>query len=272
MKNWLDQWGRPNIYNPGRTNSDNGNPLLFLGQYAMMLKMQGLMTEEKRIEILNALDASKVSKGLYSRHPDPYRLTDHHDMVSHDEYNGIMYVVAATGATHIADNVVGYGKAHNWQYIDNNPGSDAFKLGFFKVLGAIWKLLRSSDIEKTREELGELGNLTYIRLPRDRAFYKIMSKNYKPSWFELLWMCVATYTSTLKDKNHINGSGRIMAWFRIKSILERGYTNPILTITNLLFQRSLIKNYGNRYMDVLFSMYFQNKKHPFHDLIRNTKY
>jgi hypothetical protein len=277
---WTDKDGRTNIYNANpnsrSTKSDNHNANLFTGEAAILLRLANVMEKKHADDIKRALEGVKIEPGLFTRHPDGSQANADYDVVSHDEYNGIMYMIAALPElAHEADAIVEYGQKYNWQFIDGDPGKDGFKalvknpIRSIKAIVNIYKAWKSDNKQKLNEArwaAGEISYLSYIRVPRDRAFYKIMAPSYKPSTFELLWLALSIFFMARKPKEEF--SGRCMAMFRFLAIDMVGYQSKILNLAHGYMLGKFLQDYGQDFFEVILVNYFKNKTHPFHELAK----
>lgn len=287
LNNYLDEYGRVKTslgigQNSLEMRYENNNMLLFSGEALILLKKNNLLDYKSISTILAGIFKCEheVFQGLYSRHPMPYRISPHLDIISHDEYNGVMYAVAACPQfTVAADDILDYEKKYG-SFCDLYPGisfSSAFKKKPLTTIKNVIKLIKMlKNKEDYRFKVGEAEILTYKRQPRDRAFYKIISEKYKPSLFEIIFMCMSTLSTLKKPVDHVRGSGRLMAIYRMWSIEEKGLTNKlhcaIINLTNKLFRKGLKKQYGENYIEALHTMYFNlDKNHPFHELCKGLK-
>lgn len=277
---WTDMHGRTNIYtanpNSRKAKNDNHNANLFAGEAAILLKMADVMEDKHIKDIKRALASVKIQDGLFTRHPDGSQANADYDVVSHDEYNGIMYMIAAIPElAHEADAIVKYGQDHNWQFIDGDPGKDGLKTlvknpiksikSIIKIYKA-WKSGNKQALNEARWTAGDISYISYIRVPRDRAFYKIMAPSYKPSLFEILWLSASIFFMARKPKEEF--SGRCMAMFRFLAIDMSGFSSKILNLAHGYMLGKFLQDYGQDFFEVILVGYFKNKDHPFHELAK----
>ena len=277
---WTDSHGRTNIYsanpNSRKVKNDNHNANLFTGEAAILLTLSKVIEDKHKNDIKKALKSVKIQPGLFTRHPDGSQNNADYDVVSHDEYNGIMYMIAAIPElAHEADEIVEYGQKHNWQFIDGDPGKDGFKalkrnpIKSIKSIFNIYKAWKSGNKQKLNEarwKAKEISYLSYIRVPRDRAFYKIIAPSFKPSLFEIIWLSLSIFFMSRKPKEEF--SGRCMAMFRFIAIDMVNYNSRLLNIAHGYMLNRFMEDYGVNFFEIILQGYFHNKTHPFHALVK----
>ena len=122
---FLDPIGRPSDKPYHQEDGITDNPLLFTGEAALLLNNQNKLGYKELMTILRVVKESTVEPGLYRRQPEYYQkqYSIPWNSVSHDEYNGICFMVAAhpDSLRFIACDIVSYGERNEWQYNDLNP-------------------------------------------------------------------------------------------------------------------------------------------------------
>lgn len=287
LNEYLDEYGRVLTSITSWANSfemkyENNNMLLFSGEALLLLKKNDLLNREAQNRILGGIFKCEheIFSGLYSRHPMPYRVTNQLDVISHDEYNGVMYALSAIPEYQVAaDDVVEYGKRYG-SFCDSYPGRSFTSAFIRRPINTIKNVIKMINFLRNKEDyrgkIQDVEILTYKRQPRDWAFYKIISENYEPSLFEICFMCLSTLMTLKKPTGYVRGSGRLMAIYRMWAIEEKGLTNKIhsviINLSNKLFRKGLKKQYGENYIEELHKMYFNlDANHPFHELCKGLK-
>jgi len=229
----------------GRYDSENNG--LWTGEAAILLKLHNSINGRFWSRQQMAWCSVQVTDendepipGLYSRHPHPHWLDPNHHIVSWDEYNGLMYSMIAICNEQIPREVISYGRRHLYSYVDG-----------FKGVG--WK---------KRWELYWRG----LRQPRDFFFFKIAAGK-KPNLLETINAAVAHVLTSRKP--HWETSGKMMAWFKKKAIEIKGYKGWIWRMADGIFDKNLKKMYGDKYVEVMARIYYRDKNHPFHALLKD---
>lgn len=200
-----------------------------------------------------SIDGRKIP-GLYSRHRDPYRFTEEHHGISHDEMNGITWLSMIFNMD-IGKEIARYGRANSWAYIDERPNLDP--VDYARSIKRMFK----KPTENTKLYLSR------IRQPRDRALYKI-SGGLNPSMLEFSHLLFTAWLTSRKDRTVT--SGKILAFFRFQiliSFMKNSILKWLLKKTYNVFRNNLKKTHGEYFMEDIFNIFFKHKNHPFHKLI-----
>lgn len=275
---FIDPCGRPSDkpYSQENGITDNGN--LFMGEGLLLLSLLGRMQKSDIDFVDQQLLAVEVAPGLFIRHSiefqKQYNISWH--STSHDEYNGICFMVAASPEFFRinAVDIVEYGTAYDWQYCDLYPRANFFP--FFldspikvaKELYAYIKDFRAHPEDSNSVDLRHpkhIVALTQIRQPRDRAFYKIAAA-LKPTLFETIYLAIAIIFSSTGDPSKGRGGTKLMVWFRMLAIQRLGSTSMLLKLAHIIFNRNLTKKLGSDYPLKLINSYFDRSfdgiRHP----------
>lgn len=264
-KDYTDDFGMFCLY-LWKGQYDNENPHLFTGEMNVLLHLLSIYDAENKKNIKNYLEYTEVTPGLHRRR----REEDSRSTVSHDEYSGIMFMTMGNRTLRdYADNIVKYGKKYNWQYNDNRPERDGLKYALKHPLKAFkyFRRLAKGD-ESVRENNPDLDALSYIRQPRDICFYKIVSTITEPNWFERLYLALTVVITGFRNKNYKNGGTKLIAWYRMKVIEYYKQNTFILSLAHKFFIRKLKKQYGVNYLESLHFLYYKDKNHPIHSLVK----
>jgi hypothetical protein len=260
------------------------NPHLFDGEAVLLLALLGRL-EKSDIEFVDqTLIDVEVAPGLFRRHSktfqEKYSIPFH--SVSHDEYNGICMMAAASPEFFrtYAHDIVFYGERYNWQYCDLYPNSDFFQYFFDNPIKAIREVksyladIKANPQDTNSVDLRHSPNivaLTQIRQPRDAAFYKIAA-GMIPSLFQTLNLAFAIVFTSTGDPKEGRGGTKLMAWFRMLAIRRLNGESLLLKLAHKLFERVLTKKLGIDYPYKLISMYFDRDdnglRHPMIMLVK----
>jgi len=256
-----------------------GNPHLYTGEAAILLYMNGLLTDVDMLRFSKGYAACRAVPGLFSRHPDPWRFSEHYDVVSHDEYNGLIFSSAATLSIgkpqyEVATEICDYGSKNYFQFLDKYPGANFFNKFFKNPIKAFKTVKKMFKVdEKGREAFDpDYQALPYQRQPRDIAFYKMISPRYKAGFFSLLYFCLANIISTYKKKEYARGTSKILAIFRHEALRISGNDNFLTKLTRKIIYRKLRKLHGDEFLHYYMVLHFNAEPdHPFHDLSKGIK-
>lgn len=257
--------------------SDNiyitGNPHLFNGEVVLLEKLAGKETDLS----VHAIDYAKrcrVYPGLYSRYPNS-KQTGSHDNISHDEYNGLMFLSLVN--PQIAEDIADYGSQYGWQYIEK-PKSNYFRTLWRSPIKTIKKTRAFfEDIEANPQNDSavdwrhdpNIAAIRYWRQPRDVCFYKLMAD--RSTWmFERLYLAAATINSSFSGFAYAKGGTMVMAWCRWQCLKLAGKDTGIVALGNWLFDLNMKRKYGKNYVRLVFKTYFP-EDHPTNKLLAQIK-
>jgi hypothetical protein len=266
------------------------NPNLFTGELFFLRKLLGQQrTGAESLYLSNILLDCKVYPGLYKRHPTEFqeKFQLPYNIVSHDEYTAILLLARSLGcSTSVAQSIVEYGEKHNWQFYDYVPKSDFFRALFKNPIDTIKKRIAyKKDYNQNKHDTnavdirheGDIVALTFLRQPRDRAFYKLVAGK-KPSFLETLWLSISyVYTTRRNLEDGSRGGTVLLAWFRMMLIEDSAQVKGVLKIAHNLFDKILTKKYGENYQHVIAARYFDllgpnGEQNPVVNLIKEVRY
>jgi len=287
LSTFTDPIGRISDKHYSQEDGLSDNPVLFTGEYCFLAKLLNKFGTQEELLCLSTHGFAIVEQGLYTRHPqflrDKFNIP--WNTVSHDEYLGILLIAYCLDIHKtIAQDIVNYGKAYNWQYTDLYPKADFFAalkknpIDTIKKFIAYKKDYKANPQDTNSVDLRHDGNitaLTFIRQPRDRALYKLIAGE-TPSLLESLWLSFAHVYSTRRDlEDGSRGGTMLLAWFRMQ-LLEKaiGKKMPLsVKLAHTLFDKILVKKYGKEYAYVIANRYFDRigsngERHPIISMIK----
>jgi len=260
------------------------NPLLFTGEGLLLLSLLGRLEKSDIAFCDNALVEVEVAPGLYRRQPAYYQNQYKIPMnaVSHDEYNGVCFMVAASPEffRSYALDIVNYGERYGWQFNDIAPRTNFFEALFssplktIKELRAYLKDAKENPHDTNSVDLRHPAHIIALgqwRQLRDRAFYKIAA-GIDLSLFDTLYLTIATLLSASGDPFKSRGGTKLMSWFRILAIKRLNGEGLLLKLAHKLFERILTKKLGTDYPHKLILNYFDRNddglRHPMIMLVK----
>lgn len=280
-KLWLSKFGRVNLDGPdGSSNQklvDNENGNLFTGEACIITKYNNVQTKEMIDDYTKAFMSTRVSPGLYSRSAGGPS-DDNYHIVSHDEYNGLMFMwTMIPEYRYLANEVIDYGKKHHWQFIDGEPGADGIRflkahpiesLKIIFKLVKLWVQKRIPEFKDYRKESRPLSYIMKIMRPRDRAFFKLVSTEYSPNLIDVLDLSLSIVFASKTPKG--DTSGKLIAWYRMICIdrldYKLGFIKKLsLKIAHRFFVKGLKKQYGSFPLNEMMKIYYPSN-HPLIEL------
>lgn len=240
---------------------DHDNPHLFNGYACMFLDLAGY-NGVMALTPKSFVEDAELFPGLYRRFDTSV------DIVSHDEYNGVMAIGTFFKYRKFAQDVVHYGECYNWQFNSLKPFKAVYLSDLVKQPVRTYRMIKAvkdNGIDEAEKEFEELTLLRYRRSLRDVMVYKVCA-GQKPSLIELIYFCVATLVTARKaPESYANGSSQLQALLRFWILKRNGYKSALLDYTMKEFFR--LQNAGENYLAERVEMFFKDKDHPFHDLI-----
>jgi len=281
---FLDPIGRVSDKPKDQEYGITDNPLLFTGEAALLLALSNQIGKNEVGRLDEILTECEIYPGLYRRQPayyqDQYKIPM--NAVSHDEYNGVCFMVAACPEffRSYALDIVNYGEKFDWQFNDIAPYGSFFPQLFdapFQTIKELRLYLKDKKENPQDTNSVDLRHPPYIislgqwRQPRDRAFYKIAA-GLEPSMFEVINLAAATVFSSLGDPFKSRGGTKLMSWFRMLAIERLDYESRLLKLAHKVFRLNLKKALGEEYPTRLALNYFDRlsaneTRHPLIDMI-----
>lgn len=247
LTGWRSENGQCQIY--ARTNGsgepDNHNCNIFDGYFFAFLYLFRILKAEDRDRVEKLINQirtrdkdNNVVPGLFNRHPRNFLDVKKDDVISHDEYTGIVAMAYVIRRFDIIEEVLDYGYRHGFSY-NNHSHPD-----------------NSNFVEHIR----------YTRQGVNIAFYEILAGRIPTAW-NTIWFIVSTFLTLLKPK--IDTDGKMMAWLKLSLCSER---NDIIWFTFWIWKRIMFciyKDYqwqGNSYgpLETIFRIYFKPDGYPLH--------
>lgn len=272
LNDYIDVLGGTTLTHKSQSNPldmkwNNENVHLFNGEMALLIILNNLQdsiyTEKiianykRHLMSCRVVVNGKIVPGLFARHPDPYKFTSEFHGLSRDEHAGIAFLCVATRDNRVMKDIIDYGKLHNYAYIEENPGFDPIKEAGGAFFATIKKLIKRKDDPLIKQ-------LSRIRQYNDRSFYKLIAEE-SPSFFELFQMYIGILMSEYSERE--DTSGKIMSFFKLKSLELIGHKSKLFTLVKYLFKKRMISLYGANYMREVVFIYFKDTNHPIHTLI-----
>ena len=238
---YSDEYQRLSLYPrlaSKRGNYDNENPHLFTGMFATLMATLGYYDIDFMHQIEGNMKEAEVVSGLFGRqavglngYPKDHPQYGEHNVVSHDEYNGIVMQSTYIMNREYVDEIVEYGKSNYWSYNDAKP---------FEF------------------------ELRYCRQPRDRFFYKACSESYSPNIIDKLWFLGSSILTSKSKGERVDGE--LMLFYKLLTLRLCGYKSKIVNIVEKMYQNNMTKRFGKNWITELHQAYFVVNKHPIHVL------
>lgn len=283
-------------FNPIKNNEPRpylwGNAGLFTGEVALLLKVGGILERLDEVRTTNAVLAVKVSHGLFSRNPDPYRYTADWKQVSHDEYLGVTYAAAAIPAIGCwMTEAVNRGKNSYWQFNDHpefkpkpitsmilnfgvfmdnvkaylavsnpTPVSSLFK-NPLKIIPNVIRYIDEARFRQNTNSFPYLWPLFSVHQPHLRFMYKSVSKYHKPSLYERLYFTAKVILGSLgRDKSNSDISGSRLMFLNLLTLQLLGEDKGLVGLASKFYNYRKTKEYGtDKYYHQMNILYFVEK-------------
>jgi hypothetical protein len=249
-KSYTDEYGRFELYpraksKVGKYSSEN--PKTFQGYMDIVLDHAEELTDSRVQTTVDAILMTQVEPGLFGRQVPGKNFGN---TVSHDEYNGICYTASVVPELRdtVCNEIVEYGMENGWLYNDEIPNLTP------------WQAIKQKEFKQ----------LAFIRQPRDRAFYKIMSTKYNPNLLEVLWLFVSTLVTVHRPAFHKDCGTKLIMFFRMLAI-ERVTDKWYYKLMNEYVRKQLEKTYGKEYLPKMLRAYFKDANHPIHVLAQGLR-
>jgi len=232
---WMDSQGfitlNPASWsNPDEKIYDSENQILWTAIYYQFIDELGYLNASDIQHIISLIESVKVDEGIFHRHPG-----FDERIFSRDEQSAICIldnIINKYGKHKLAtwaQGLCNHGVKTGWNY-DNRPGKK-------------W-------------------TIEGLRQYQDVAYFKLMAGNI-PHPFEILWAGIALIFTFRKPPEAT--SSKLLWWYKIKSLAKR---YPIFKPIKLLTHRQYKSQYGSNPIKAMFDIYFRQKEHPFHYLIK----
>lgn len=245
LSEWRNKYGQIQIFKRGygQGEPDNVNGNIFDGYTFTFLHLFNLLKvtdREKAIELIDnnrTLDKSgDVVPGYFNRRPSTYEeIQEGEDVVSHDEYSGIVAMAYILKRTDIIEEIVQAGLKNGFSY--NN---------------------------KEVETQGIVDRVRYTRQGVNTFFYKIMAE-YEPTILEYIWFISSVFFTLFKDKTDTDG--KMMAWMKLELAKEKSQIIWFTYWAWKLILKRIYKNFewkGKYYgpLETIFRIYFEPEDFP----------
>lgn len=252
---------------------ETDNPCLWQGQYWLLAPILGgyEFNDNKNLQkFYKFYNSCQVDIGLHTRYPGEYLESKDFNSTSVDEHNGISFLAAATKDFHYLNSIISYGEKNNWCFYEKMPGVDPYAdlkkptklIPFLRNIYKVFKAMKkekdmggSSRVDKVIFQNETTTILSRIRLPKDRAFLRIISPDHEPTFIGKMHL-IASFASTI-----ISGkkSGRNMMFFKLLAFHHVGYEPR--------WVRLIKSNFAEKVDMTANSNMFYRKGHPFIECI-----
>lgn len=255
---WREKNGFINIKREGNNDLDNENPVLFTSEYYFLLKklglLQGTFRENEIKRISESIDNLRLEPGLFDRVPfEKFKNRDTYCVrhFSRDEQIGLVLIDWAFDyELGLSRELFDYGRANGWRF-ENRTWRSSGEAGRQICDKGTW--MNGNDPS------------AYLQGQRTPKFIGLLeaaaqNKVSATSIAEILGGLKLT-----KDRDRSKTSGKILAFLRKEILINPG--SDAIDSGFAQFENAMYDQYGANPLKGLFSIYFKNPDHPFHELV-----
>lgn len=246
---------------------DTGNPHLYNGYTALILKHLNLYNDAWSQEFEDFMSSTEFAQGLHGRFPKNHSIYKSKiDVVSHDEMTG-MAILSSLDEKYknkFGINIISYGHLYDFIYMEQFPGvtRNFKKLG--KVIKYFYTIFRGKvdkdKLDQTSDP--EVMAFRYRRKPKDRAILKL-SADSTSDFNEMFNLYFHIFRSTYDfDLDYANGTSILLTWARLEILKNVNYSSFIFRILNKYFWYKMKKKLGKHSLHKAISLHFPERGHP----------
>ena len=213
----------------------------------------------------DSIDLCRVRRGLYSRHPLPYRLSPNMTPISHDEIIGIAMLSRPDSV------IISFG---DFYFCDIPNYEDESKHSLIDKLKSAWSYLYRVLVNKESErkitrQYPALFGIFFTHRRQYRYIYQSLAYTKKSLPNTLAW-------SLSRVLDSLTSSVSLLHYMAMLRMEQRGEASLMFKLVSKLMKRSIIRKYGERPVQALLIEYLLNgtgnvdKNHPW--LIEITEY
>lgn len=277
ISEYKDNLGRMDLKPVNGGEASTNNQLLYTGELAILLKLVGNSSPADFTALRDAVKTCHLSNfpGLYSRHPEPYRLRQKFVPVSFDEITGAVFANWCAGDFAANRHILEHAQLTDNRFCDI-PGyelMDSNKSIFSGGLKALWQDLKTYYREARSYEKLETGlRKSVFKSPR---FYPIFFKhnntnlfiynsgaNNSSSYFANSVFLISCLIASFKKDNI---STKILYWFRFRFLELTGKETFLTKLAKQYYNYTNDNRLGADWEKQLFAAYYP-EGHPFHEL------
>lgn len=246
---------------------DTGNPHLYNGYTALVLKELDLYNEAWSQEFNEFMLSTRVESGLHGRFPTRHYIYQNKiDVVSHDEMTGMAILSSLDNnfQASFGNQIIEYGIKNEFVYMEQFPNviRNFKKIG--KVIKYFYQILRGKidkdELDQTADP--EVMAFRYRRKAKDRAILKI-SNNVKPSLIEKISLYLHILRSSIEfDLDYANGTSILLTWARLEILKNKNYSTCVTNLLHRYFWKRMRKKLGRYSLHKVVSLHFPERGHP----------
>jgi hypothetical protein len=291
IKTYSDKYGRMDLKPVNGGEPSTNNQLLYTGELAILMfayNKHFRFANDKNIFIQSDFDGlmegilvSKVPgyPGLFSRHPDPYRLNLplKGRPTSFDEILGAAFV-SGLSAPQVAEAIVNHGEKYDWQYCDVpsfEKGGSISQLFLSPVRTAkeLYSYLKEAfsyekdGLRKASQKYTWFYPLFFSHSSSSRLVYRSAAGINSGFWDKLSFLPSVLVASMKSD----NVSTKVLWYFRLKFLETIGRETFGSKLAKRFYKWSETRRYGQDFEKELFKLYYTDTNHPFHEMINYAR-
>lgn len=282
---YKDNLGRMDLKPVNKGEASTNNQLLYTGELAILMTLTEDFSSSDFKALHNSIQSCKIANvpGLYTRHPAPYRFKTLNGMpnfvpVSFDEIIGACFVNWCADEIKANERIVQHAELTNNRFCDI-PGyelmdsyENVFKRGLLKDLKAYYAKAKTyptleTGLRKEVRNTPRLYPLFFSHGSSDRFIYNAGS-NLDNSFLGSVSVFLAAFVASLKKDNL---STKVLWWYRFR-FLELTNKETVLTkLAKQFYNYTNNNRLGESWENELFSAYYEDKNHPFHELLNDIQ-
>lgn len=282
---YKDNLGRMDLKPVNKGEASTNNQILYTGELAILMRLAGGFREADFKALHAAIQPCKIGNvpGLYTRHPEPYRFKTLNGMpdfvpVSFDEILGACFVNYCAGEIKANERIVQHAELTDNRFCDI-PGyelmdsyENVFKAGLFKDLKAYYDKATTyakfeTGLRKEVRNTPRLYPLFFNHNSATRFFYNIGAGRDNDILSGIAVFLAAFIASVKKD----NLSTKVLWWFRFRFLEIAGKETFLTKIAKQYYNYTNKNRLGEFWENELFSSYYEDQNHPFHELVNRVQ-
>jgi hypothetical protein len=287
---YKDNLGRMDLKPVNGKEASTNNQLLYTGELAILMELVNKNEECVHLEFNNkdfaslhqSIQTCKVPNvpGLYTRHPEPYRFKTLNGMpnfvpVSFDEILGACFINFCAGEIKANERIVQHAQLTHNRFCDI-PGyelmdsySTVFKAGLLADLKAYYQKAKTyatleTGLRKEVRNTPRLYPLFFSHSLSDLFIYNA-GCGRDNSFLGSVSVFLAVFVASLKKDNL---STKVLWWYRFRFLELTGKETVLTKFAKQFYNYTNKNRLGDSWQTQLFSSYYEDKNHPFHELLK----
>lgn len=278
---YKDNLGRMDLKPVNRGESSTNNQLLYTGELAILMKLIGTFSQQDFQDLRNSVKTCQLVNypGLYTRHPEPYRFrtkdgSPNFVPVSFDEITGACFTNWCAGDIISNEHIIEHADLTNNRFCDipnyelMDGTLNVFKLSFWKDLIAYFKEANTYESFETglRKSVRNHPELYPIFFKHNTSTRRVYNSgcNRISSFGSNVVFLLAAFLASFKSNNI---STKVLYWFRFRFLELTGTETFLTKLAKQYYNYTNENRLGEDWEMKLFSQYYTDVDHPFHEML-----